>query len=224
MKHITCLVVLVLLTVPALYSGPLDSSVEPPAVITLDTSLVTAKPRLLPENMSFMENTMWGEHGVLRSLGIASPLTPEVRKSELSLRRTMLTAHQIGGFVTLGLMGTTAYFGQRTLDGHVTLSDKHSLFARLTIISYSVTALLAVLSPPPYIRRDEWSTTTTHKTLAWLHAAGMILTPIVGGMVWHFQRYPVRTMIQNDSAARFHQISAYITTAILAAAMAVMTF
>lgn len=224
MKRISCLVLLVLLTVPALYSGALENSVEPPAVITLDTSLVTARPRLLPENMSFMEKTMWGEHGVLRGLGIASPLTPEVRKSELTLRRTMLTAHQIGGFVTLGLMGTTAYFGQRTLDGHVTLSDKHSLFARLTIISYSVTALLAVLSPPPYIRRDEWSTTTTHKTLAWLHAAGMILTPIVGGMVWHFQRYPVRTMIQNDSAARFHQIAAYITTAILAAAMAVMTF
>jgi hypothetical protein len=195
-----------------------------------DTTLPAPAPaprlHLLPDNMSFAERGLWGENGFFRNVGIASPLTPEVRKGELTLRRTMLTMHQIGGFVTLGLMGAAVYYGQRTIDGHLDANNSHKGFVTATLVSYGLTAALAALSPPPFLRRNENSTTTIHKTLAWVHFAGMILTPIIGSMVWKNQRGPggARIINQNDSAARFHQISAYLTTATFGAAMVVMTF
>ncbi len=197
-------------------------------VISPDTTTLEAlqpKPRLLPEHISIMEKGLWGESGFLRSIGIAGPLTPDVRRSELGLRRGMLTAHQIGGFATFGLMVASCYTGQRVLDGHRGVSDAHSSLVKITIGTYTATALLSILSPPPLIRRDEASTTSIHKTLAWIHVAGMILTPIIGSLVWKFHREG-RTAIleQNDSAARFHQVSAYLTTGVFAAALVVMTF
>jgi hypothetical protein len=185
-----------------------DDSLPPPV-----------KPRLLPENTSFMERGLWGESGILRDLGIASPLTPEVRKHELDVRRTMLTMHQIGGFVTLGSMLATVYFGQKYLDrGQRGDLDMHETFVATTIASYSATALLAVLSPPPLIRREgEISTTTIHKTLAWIHAAGMIVTPLLGAAIH-------RRGASYYDQARYHQIAAYITTAVFAASMIIITF
>jgi hypothetical protein len=184
-------------------------------------------PRLMPDNLSFMERGLWGENGFFRSVGIAGELTPESRKSELSARRTMLTMHQIGGFVTLGLMGVTLYYGQKALnDSNIpgqerTDQSKHNQFVTYTIISYGLTGLLAAISPPPLIRRNETSTTTIHKTLAWIHFAGMILTPIVGNMIkkrsGHFSYIDLPT-------AHFHQVSAYITTGVFAASMIIITF
>ena len=168
--------------------------------------------------MSFMEKGLWGEEGLFRKIGIASPLTMEVRKGELGLRRTMLTLHQIGGFVTLGLMGATDYYGQQVLN-HERRSDRntHQDLVMATITSYSLTGLLAVLSPPPLIRRDEISTTTIHKTLAWAHFAGMVLTPILGAAIH-------RRSSSFYEQAHFHQVTAYITSAIFAASMIVITF
>jgi hypothetical protein len=188
----------------------------PLPVIENDSLPLMMKPRLLPEKISFMEKGLWGENGLFRTLGIAAPLTPESRKSELSLRRTMLTAHQIGGFVTLGSMITAAYFGQKIIDGDRGYVTNHKIFVTTTIISYSATGLLAVLSPPPMIRRDEASTTTLHKTLAWIHFTGMILTPILGSMI--------SKRGTDSQVAHFHQISAYTTTAALAASLIVITF
>jgi len=177
------------------------------------------KPRLLPENISFMERGLWGESGILRDLGIASPLTLEVRKRELDVRRTMLTMHQIGGFVTLASMLATVYYGQKYLDnGQRNDRNMHQTFVATTIASYSATALLAVLSPPPLIRREgETSTTTIHKTLAWIHAAGMIVTPLLGAAIH-------RRGASYYDQARYHQIAAYITTAVFAASMIIITF
>ncbi len=191
---------------PGLSANPADSGA------TLDKPVVR---KLLPDNMSLMERTMWGESGVLRGIGIASTLTPEVRKSELQLRRTMLTLHQISGFVTLGLMGTAVYYGQQLINGKNT-KDAHKTFVAAAIVSYGCTAALSIFSPPPLIRRDEASTTTLHKTLAWVHFAGMIVTPILGSMIGRHADYSQR--------ARTHQVAAYITTGTLALSMIVMTF
>ena len=195
--------------------------------VMVDDSLVHAiKPRLLPENMSFMERGLWGEDGILRGLGIASPLTPEVRKHELDVRRTMLTMHQIGGFLTLGSMIATVYFGQKSLNSPYTGQPKdpyrgtHQAFVTSTLILYGATGLMSILSPPPVIRRDEISTTTIHKTLAWVHFAGMILTPIIGKTI--LKRGPVGRYADLNQA-RFHQISGYITTAVFATSMIVIT-
>jgi hypothetical protein len=190
--------------------------------MSVDSFPPLPKQSLLPENMSWMERSLWGEKGILRGIGLASPLTPEVRKSELSLRRTMLVMHQIGGFVTLGLMGATVYYGQRTLDNYYnygqfrSLRRTHQTFVTWTIVSYSATALLAVLSPPPLIRRDEVSTTTIHKLLAWVHFAGMIATPIIGASLRHSSN--------ELQLARYHQIAGYVTLGTLAASLIVITF
>ena len=184
-------------------------------------------PRLLPDNISFMERGLWGESGFFRSIGIAGELTPESRKSELSARRTMLTMHQIGGYVTLGLLGATLYYGQKTLnDSNDPVQDradqtKHNQFLTYAIISYGLTGLLAVISPPPLIRRNETSTTTIHKTLAWVHVAGMVLTPIIGSMV---KKRSGRLSYIDLPTAHFHQVSAYVTTGVFAASMIIITF
>jgi hypothetical protein len=186
-----------------------------------DVALADSFPRpkvrkLLPDNISWMEKGLWGENGFLRSAGLASPLTPESRTSELGLRRGMLVAHQIGGFVTLGLMASAAYSGQKIIDGNIGYRPYHQAFVAGTIATYSITGLLAVLSPPPMIRRDEISTTTIHKTLAWVHAAGMIITPILGSMI--------SRRSSSTQKEHIHQLAGYITLATYTAALVTVTF
>ncbi|MCL5031575.1 MAG: hypothetical protein M1480_21430 [Bacteroidetes bacterium] len=174
------------------------------------------KPKLLPDNISFGEKFFWGEKGLFREIGLVGELSPKERIHELSIRRTMLTAHQIGGFATLALMLTADYFGQQVIDGKRYLGDVHQNLVTATILSYSVTGLLAILSPPPLIRRDEGSTTSIHKTLAWIHVLGMIITPIIGSTIRHKRLF-------NMDQAHFHQISGYLTTAIFATSLIVIT-
>lgn len=177
------------------------------------------EPKLLPDNISFGEKFLWGKNGFVRNIGLVPALSPEERMRELHIRRTMLIAHQISGFTTLALMWTAAYFGQRTIDDprNRTLANYHQAFVAATIATYSLTGLLAILSPPPLIRRDEGSTTSLHKTLAWVHFIGMIVTPILGGMIRNHRVF-------NMDKAHFHQVAGYITTAALTASMLVITF
>ncbi|MGE5499755.1 MAG: hypothetical protein ACM3Q2_16915 [Syntrophothermus sp.] len=214
---------------PAAFSNLPDFisfKIYPDTSIAQDTSEVSGdttgfpvetKPQLLPDKISFMEKFLWGENGFFRKTGITSPLAPESRKNELQARRTMLTAHQIGGFTTLGLMLASCYYGQKIIDGHNNFRGTHQAFVTATIASYSITGLLSVLSPPPLIRRDEESTTSIHKTLAWVHFAGMIATPILGNMIGGRRNF-------NIDRAHVHQIAAYATTVVFTAAMVVMTF
>ncbi len=194
----------------------LDSSSESVFGNT-DSLFEDTKPKLLPDKMSIMESFLWGENGLTRKIGLVNDLSPEEREHELSIRRIMLTTHQIGGFTTLGLMLAADYFGQKRIDGNRNAGDIHQTLIAATIITYSATAMLAILSPPPLIRRSEESTTTLHKTLAWFHVAGMILTPILGSMIGGRRHF-------NIDKAHYHQISGYITTAIFAASMIVVTF
>ena len=224
MKHIVLTIIVVVFSIQLLqaqeytYMPDLkDQLLYGPLELQTDSLPQAPKRNLLPDNMSFVEKGLWGENGLFRSTGLASPLTPESRKSELALRRTMLTAHQIGGFVTLWSMITAVYFGQLLINnGDRGYRKNHQIFVTTTIISYSATGLLAVLSPPPMIRRNEASTITIHKTLAWVHFAGMVLTPIIGLSV-------KRHGTIND-VAHFHQAAAYITTAALATSLIIITF
>ena len=195
-----------------------DQLVYGPVATSLDSLSQPPKRKLIPTNASFMEKYLWDEDGLFRNMGLASPLTPEVRKSELSLRRGMLTAHLIGGIVTLGSMYAAIYYGQQMLNGHTERSyrSNHQLFVTTTIVSYSATGLLSVLSPPPMIRRDEFSTITLHKTLAWVHFTGMVITPILGAMI--------KRRATTSQLAHFHQASAYITASALTASMIVIMF
>lgn len=169
---------------------------------------------LFPEKVGFMEKALWSKNGLFRSVGIIPDLTPEQREKELRWRRTFLTIHQTTGIATLGLMAASAYTGQQWYDGKSDSPDLHKTLVLSTIIGYSLTGIMAMITPPPSIRRSEFSTITVHKALAWLHIAGMVATPILGKAIERSSNY--------ENAARFHQTSAYITTAIYAAAMAVI--
>lgn len=169
---------------------------------------------LLPEKISFMEKFLWAENGFFRKVGIASPLTPESRSRELLLRRTMLTIHQTAGMITWGLMTASTITGQLWLDGKISSPDLHRLLVYSSVGGYLLTGLISVVIPPPIIRRDEFSTITIHKTLAWAHFLGMVTTPLLGRYINQSSDY--------YKTARVHQISAYVTTAIYTSAMLVI--
>lgn len=189
-----------------------------------DTTEEIVKPKLLPDNISMGEKFFWGEHGLWRQIGLSSQLTPEVRKHELNLRRTMLSVHQISGFAALAMMMTTCYYGQRIIDGHRNLSNEKDAFVTGTILTYTFTGLLSILSPPPMIRRsEEESTITTHKYLAYAHVLGMIITPLLADNIR--EHVPgTKKSIFNMDRAHIHQLGGYITTALFAAAMITVTF
>jgi hypothetical protein len=192
-------------------------------------SSVRPAPHLLPEHLSLMEQALWGENGFMRSSGIA-PLTPSARKSELGVRRTMLTAHQIGGFLTMGLFIPTLIIGQQNINMwndaaagiqpfDRALSQRHQTIAVMTFVSYMATASMSIFAPPPFIRRDEASTTSLHKTLAWVHFTGMIATPFLASFASNS-----RSLNTGKQWRTAHQITAYVTAAAFTASLITVTF
>jgi hypothetical protein len=170
--------------------------------------------KLLPENLSPLKRVLWGERGLMRITGIV-PLNSENREKELKLRRKMLNAHQILGLTTLGAMVLADYSGQKALNGSHHFVGIHKKVVGVTIGTYFLTAAAALLAPPPLIVRKNWNNIKTHKLLAYLHFTGMILTPILA---------PHLAGHSYGQQGEFHQISAYITTAIYASAIIVLKF
>lgn len=159
--------------------------------------------QILPEKISFMEKFLWGKNGAFRKIGLAGNLNIENREKEIKLRRTLLTIHQTFGILTWFSMAATVAAGQLWLDGKLHSPSLHRTLKYPTIIGYSLTGLLSVITPPPIERRIEFSTISFHKTLAWLHFAGMVATPILGRLILSSSDY--------YKSARFHQIVAYST-------------
>jgi hypothetical protein len=212
----------VMSTVPVELEGATSDLADEPD--NSDTSEADLKARkYLPEDMSWTENLLWGVHGWFTS----EPLTASERKDELSLRRTMLTWHQRLGITTWILMSATVLAGQLTLNGNRQFRSWHVPLASATIVGYSATALLAIISPPPLIRREgEHGTVFYHKLLAWVHAAGMIALPFLADAI-------TRSHVENGqrnqgqidvASARAHQITAYITYAAFTASILTIVF
>lgn len=166
---------------------------------------------LLPQNISLVEKFFWGKDGLFRSVGITSELTPEQRQKELEWRRTFLTIHQTTGLVSWGLMAGAVIAGQMWLDGKMDSPTWHKRLLYATIGTYSLTGLLAIVTPPPFERRNEFSSISFHKLAAWLHIAGMIATPILGKAINESNDY--------YKSARIHQTMGYITFSVYSAAM-----
>lgn len=191
---------------------------ETPTTLAVESdSLEQArKRRLLPKNISLMERAFWGENGVFRATGIA-PLTPESRKEELDVRRTMLTMHQVAGIATLGLMIATVVVGQRYIDGDFTLYDAKRRLGNATVLAYMTTAGFSLFAPPPAVRRDEWNSISTHKLFAFIHFTGMIITPILANRI-------ASPSGDYNQKVRVHQTAAYITTAAFSASIISLAF
>jgi hypothetical protein len=201
------------------YAAVAQAAADPasPSLSTSDTSAGAAAPAtepLLPDQLGPIETVFWGHHGLMRGIGF--PLTEESREKELSLRRGMLTLHQVGGFLTLAAMAATVYTGQMIVNGEDGLYNRKKILAKTTIAAYFTTAGLALLSPPPMIKRKQFSSITVHKALGVVHFTGMVIMPILGQMLVDGKDY--------EATLRYHQTIGYITFAALAGAMIVVTF
>ena len=185
------------------------------------------KQSLLPEGMGVIKRSLWSEKGLMRKFSFFE-LTPEKREREIIVRRRMLQTHQALGFVALGGMIGSCITGQIMINTNSGATQEkvkplHDLAVTTTMIAYGATALLQLLAPPPIIIRKNkgWSNMKAHRTLAYLHFSGMLLTPIAGQLMYG------TVSLKNDASDKlrnFHQVSGYITTALFAGAVIVMKF
>ena len=185
------------------------------------------KQSLLPEGMGLIRRSMWGEKGLMRKFNYFE-LNSDKRERELILRRRMLQTHQVLGFVALGGMVGSCITGQimissKSGDTQESVKPFHKAAITTTMVAYGATALLQLLAPPPVIIRKNagWSNIKAHRTLAYIHFSGMLLTPLAGRMMYG------DASLQNDNSGKlrnFHQVSGYITTALFAGAVIVMKF
>ncbi|GAB4052858.1 hypothetical protein [Spirosoma litoris] len=180
------------------------------------TDSLTAQP-LLPSKMLFTQRVFWGPNGLLRTMNVA-PLTPEGREKELKIRRSMLVAHQVMGFVTLagfvvqGILGAKLYNAQGS--EYTRLFQAHQTTAALINVSYGTTALLSLTAPPKMLAdRKGLSGIKLHKYLAVIHLTGMIATNILAGMIR-----------QNPDLKPLHRDVAYTTFGAFAASIIAIKF
>ena len=191
-----------------------DTTFPESAFDTSASSAVVARPSnalpLLPQRLGPIESVLWSEHGLARKT-FGLDLNPQERDKELRVRHAMLQVHQVGGFVTMAGLIATVTLGQMAYNGYE-VGGVHGAVAIATVASYFTTAGLSLLAPPPAIRRDEWSTVSTHKLLGAVHFTGMMITPILGSFV------------EDHRAIRpYHLGAAYATTAAYAGALLVVT-
>ena len=167
---------------------------------------------LLPKRMLLTQRVFWGEKGLLRSI---SPLTAVNREKELKLRRKMLVAHQIMGFVTLGGMVGQGIVGASLYNnpGKHGLKDLHEGLAATVNITYSTTAVMSLFAPPPLINRDKkMSAIRLHKWLAVVHMSSMIATNILADKA------------SDPKFKPYHRAAAYTAFASFAAAVITIKF
>lgn len=223
--RVATLVAVGFFTIHAADSAQVQPAVSVPSIATDTTATAPRTIPLLPEQLGPMESLMWSQHGFMRN-HFDFPLTEDGREKEIKLRRTLLTLHEIGGFTTLAAMIATCIVGQMAYNQYPNrispgLGDLKSNLAVATEFLYFGTASLAIFTPPPLVRRKEWSSVSTHKLLATIHFTGMIVTPILASYIGG-ERRPGSTI--SRSAETLHMISGYTTTAAFATAMLVIVF
>lgn len=172
---------------------------------------------LLPKHMIFTQRAFWGPKGLLRIMNVA-PLTPESRIKELKVRRTMLRAHQVLGFVTLagfvaqGVVGSKLY--KATGGNYRRIKDTHELLATGINLAYTTTALLSLTAPPKIVgERKGLSSIKIHKYLAVVHIAGMVATNVLA-----------RKIGEDYSLKPYHRAAAYTTFGAFAASIIAIKF
>ncbi|GAB3979280.1 hypothetical protein GCM10028806_44260 [Spirosoma terrae] len=172
---------------------------------------------LLPHKMIFTQRALWGKKGLLRAINVA-PLTTEGRAHELKVRRTMLVAHQVAGFVTLagfvaqGLLGAKLYNakGQEYVD----TKQWHERMAGIINVTYGTTMVLSLGAPPPMIgAKRGFTTIKLHKYLAIVHITGMVATNILAHMI-----------DSNPELKPYHRAAAYTTFGAFAASIVAIKF
>ena len=78
----------------------------------------------LPENMPLVTRLLWGEQGLIRTLGLA----PKDRIAELKLRTFMLQTHQKFALGTVALLSGQTYTGMLMAKGKQMVMKKRRRF------------------------------------------------------------------------------------------------
>lgn len=174
----------------------------------VDSQLIT------PSKMLFTQKLVWGTNGIFKNRygNIEDPI--ERRKIDLRIRRRMLQIHQIGGFVTLGGMVAQGIVGSQLYNGSYKLKQTHEALGAAINLTYGLTAINALFTPPSTFKRDKKLTSIRlHKWLAIAHMSGMLATNILASQIQN-----------NPSLKPYHRAAAYTSFVSLAAAMVVIKF
>lgn len=183
------------------------------------------KTPLLPSTMIFTQRFLWGEKGFMRKIRVM-PLSEANRKTELKIRRGMLVAHQVDGYVTLACMVAQGIIGAKLYNYKIAGDPKHDsgyqnlrrLHANTAIgvdVAYFSTAALSLFAPPPLISRKskKINSIRLHKNLAILHFSSMLATNILS------------LYAKRDPTIRaYHRAAAYTAFASFGLAVVVMKF
>ena len=174
----------------------------------IDSQLIT------PSKMLFTQKLVWGENGILKNRYGSTQDLVERRKIDLRIRRKMLQIHQFGGFVTLGGMLAQGIVGSQLYNGSYKLKQTHEALGAAVNLTYGLTAINALFTPPSTFKRDKKLTSIRlHKWLAIAHMSGMLATNILASQIQN-----------NPSLKPYHRAAAYTSFVSLAAAMVVIKF
>ena len=163
---------------------------------------------LLPERMVFTQSLLWGKNGLFRKTGI-SDLNLENREKELRIRKNMLNAHQVIGYITLASMVAQGIIGGKLYNGDESLRNTHKTMGNIVNIGYFTGAGLSLFAPPPLINKkvQGFNSIKAHKILATIHFSAMVATN-------HFK----------DRNKDTHKAAAYTAFASYATAVLVIKF
>lgn len=168
---------------------------------------------LLPGKFLITQRLFWGENGLMRNFE-RFELSPDKRQNELKLRRTMLVAHQITGFATLGGMIAQGIVGAGLYNGNTKLKGPHEALAAAVNATYFTTAALSLFAPPKMMNeRKGFSSIKAHKVLAVIHLTAMIATNILAGQTE-----------SNPNLKPYHRAAAFTAFGAFAASMIVIKF
>lgn len=163
---------------------------------------------LLPSKMLVTQRIFWGENGLLRKTKLA-PLNKINREKELKIRRNMLKAHQVLGFLTLTGMAAQGFMGNKLYKGERNWYKAHKTIGNLTTASYFTGASLSLFAPPPLVSKKTQglSSIKAHKWLASIHFSAMVATNIL-----------------SEENRKYHRAAAYTLFASYATAILVFKF
>jgi len=148
----------------------------------------------------------------LADLGLTNKADPDLQ-ARLDRRSHMLKIHQqLGLYTTIPILAAcisgAGAVPDRNSYGNTTSRDVHVGIAALAIGMYADTALYAIRAPR-ISNEPVRGGIKIHKYLIWIHAPGMILTPILGTMAFN----DIASGHKPTGLAQYHQEVA-VTTAI----------
>lgn len=194
--------------------GEYEVSVAAPGFSTTTTRLTVTTDARQTVNLSLRAPISLEDLGFVGAQARGSAADQE----RLDKRSHMLKLHQRYGLIaTIPLIATVATGG--LAGGKDTSSSNRNLHAALGITSvgfYSLSAYYA-LAAPHIPGTETRGNTKWHKALAWVHGAGMIVTPILGGMAYE----------QKKKGEKVHGVAsahgAVAVTTVIAYAAAILT-